>query len=211
MKQTRLMSFLESTISTVVGFGVSFAAQVVFLPLLGVAVTLTQNVAFALIMTAISIGRGFLLRRLFEALHIRHPISPFMLAVLAEMRRQREVEGWSIEHDDAHEPGELGMAGAAYAFIEGCGFIRLHRRKFKIAGSKDWVGNWCWNSYTMERTEAKRFILMLRASAHWRCTCGPTRWYDWFNQPIDEAELRRDAAEQKAAKASDPDLFTVKP
>ena len=40
MKQSRLMSFLELAISTAVGFGISFAAQVVFLPLLGVAVTL---------------------------------------------------------------------------------------------------------------------------------------------------------------------------
>ena len=37
MKQSRLMSFLELAISTAVGFGISFAAQVVFLPLLGVA------------------------------------------------------------------------------------------------------------------------------------------------------------------------------
>ena len=87
MKQSRLMSFLESAISTAVGFGISFAAQVVFLPLLGVAVTLGQNFAFALIMTAISIARGFLLRRLFEALHIRRPLSPFMQAVIAERVR----------------------------------------------------------------------------------------------------------------------------
>ena len=37
------------------------------------------------------------------------------LDVLAERRRQIEVEGWTPEHDDAHMPGELANAGAAYA------------------------------------------------------------------------------------------------
>jgi hypothetical protein len=66
-------------------------------------------------MTAISIARSYALRRLFEALHIRHPISPFLLAVMAERRRQIEVEGWTSEHDDGHDRGELAKAGAAYA------------------------------------------------------------------------------------------------
>jgi hypothetical protein len=35
--------------------------------------------------------------------------------VIAERRRQVEVEGWTPEHDDEHAPGELSLAGAAYA------------------------------------------------------------------------------------------------
>lgn len=35
--------------------------------------------------------------------------------VLAERRRQIEVEGWGAAHDDEHRTGELAMAGAAYA------------------------------------------------------------------------------------------------
>lgn len=35
--------------------------------------------------------------------------------VLAERRRQIEAEGWSIEHDDRHTLGELGLAAALYA------------------------------------------------------------------------------------------------
>lgn len=115
MKQSRLMSFVESTISTLSGFGISLLAQWFFLPLLGVHVTFTQNVIFALIMTVISIARGFLLRRIFEALHIRRPISPFMQAVIAERFRQIEVEGWDHGHDDKHEAGELARAGGTYA------------------------------------------------------------------------------------------------
>ncbi|MFD1330728.1 hypothetical protein ACFQ4O_01805 [Methylopila musalis] len=35
--------------------------------------------------------------------------------VLAERRRQVEAEGWTLEHDDAHDAGEMSAAGAAYA------------------------------------------------------------------------------------------------
>lgn len=35
--------------------------------------------------------------------------------VLAERQRQIEAEGWTVEHDDKHDAGELAAAGAAYA------------------------------------------------------------------------------------------------
>ena len=35
--------------------------------------------------------------------------------IVAELRRQVEMEGWSAEHDDEHPPGVLAMAGACYA------------------------------------------------------------------------------------------------
>lgn len=115
MKQSRMMSMLESIINIAFGFGISLAAQIFFLPLLGVQISLAQNFQFALIMTVISIARSYLLRRLFEALHIRRPLSPFMQAVVAERLRQIEGEGWSPEHDDQHPPGELARAGGCYA------------------------------------------------------------------------------------------------
>lgn len=36
-------------------------------------------------------------------------------AVLAERARQMSVEGWTPEHDDEHDAGELSAAGSAYA------------------------------------------------------------------------------------------------
>lgn len=119
MKQSKTMSMLESIINIAVGFGLGLAGQLVFLPLLGVEVSLRQNFIFALIMTAVSLLRSFALRRLFEALHIRRPLSAFMQAAIAERYRQIEGEGWSIEHDDSHLTGELGRAGAAYALHAG--------------------------------------------------------------------------------------------
>lgn len=39
--------------------------------------------------------------------------------VLAERKRQLEVEGWTPEHDDEHGAGELGRAGGFYALNAG--------------------------------------------------------------------------------------------
>ncbi|MCG6204171.1 hypothetical protein LPW26_05960 [Rhodopseudomonas sp. HC1] len=119
MKQSRLMSLVESFINIAVGFGISLGAQVVFLPMLGVVVDFHQNLIFALIMTVISIVRSYLLRRVFEAFRIRRPLSPFMQAVIAERFRQIEAEGWSVEHDDDHPRGKLSQAGAVYLLAAG--------------------------------------------------------------------------------------------
>lgn len=135
MKQSKLMSWLESCINILVGFGISLAAQIFFLPLLGVQIDFHQNLVFALIMTVISLVRSFLLRRLFEALHIRRPLSPFMQAVVAERFRQIEGEGWSVEHDDAHDIRDLAAAGATYALTAGC------ERRFKPA-TWPWDMDW---------------------------------------------------------------------
>jgi len=118
VKQSKLMSMLESIINVLVGFGISLLAQMFFLPLLGVQIDFHQNLQFALIMTAISIARSFLLRRVFEALRIRRPLSPFMQAVIAERFRQIEVEGWDAAHDGDHSQGVLARAGASYALGE---------------------------------------------------------------------------------------------
>ena len=39
--------------------------------------------------------------------------------VLAERRRQVEVEGWTHEHDDQHDEGELATAAGCYALFSG--------------------------------------------------------------------------------------------
>ena len=115
MKQSKAMSLLEAIISVIVGFGLSIGCQAIFLPLLGVPIPWAANFYFAIIMTVVSIMRQFVLRRVFEALHIRRPLSPFMQAVVAEVFRQREVEGYSAQHDDDLKLGDLAAAGGCYA------------------------------------------------------------------------------------------------
>ena len=58
--------------------------------------------------------------------------------------------------------------------------IRIHRRAFPVLGSIEWVGNWCWNRYKLERTDAKRLLLTMREHG-WQVTCGPVRFCNWWN------------------------------
>lgn len=155
MKQSKLMSWLESVINIAVGFGISLAAQMFFLPLLGVAIDFHQNLFFALIMTVISLLRSFLLRRLFEALHIRRPLSPFLQAVIAERFRQIEGEGWSIEHDDQHDAGDLARAGAAYV-LWNSGYARGSVRDEIWPWSPDW---WKPTGFRRDLVKASALIL----------------------------------------------------
>ena len=119
MKQSRRMSLIESIANIGVGFLISLFAQMLFLPMLGVHTSFQQNFSFALIMTAVSIARSYLLRRVFEALQIRRPMSPFVQAVLAERFRQIDQEGWSSEHDDAHVCGVFGRASGSFIIYAG--------------------------------------------------------------------------------------------
>ena len=71
MKQSRLMSLLESLANVLVGYGVAVATQMLVFPLFGLAVTFTENLLIGLIFTVVSIVRSYALRRGFEALRVR--------------------------------------------------------------------------------------------------------------------------------------------
>ena len=71
MKQSRLMSMVESLANVLVGYGVAVVTQMLVFPLLGLAVTVTENLLIGLIFTAVSIVRSYALRRGFEALRVR--------------------------------------------------------------------------------------------------------------------------------------------
>ena len=75
MKQSRLMSLLESLANVLVGYGVAVATQMVVFPLFGLAVTVTENMLIGLTFTAVSIVRSYALRRGFEALRVRQSAS----------------------------------------------------------------------------------------------------------------------------------------
>lgn len=75
---------------------------------------------------------------------------------------------------------ELDPCGGV-RFTELPGAIRIHRHVFKIEGSKDWLGNWCWNRYWLPRSEYRRLIRVL-AKNGWRCTGGLARWADAYDR-----------------------------
>ena len=72
MKQSRMMSLVESVTNVVVGFGVAVMAQMLVFPLFGLHVTLVDNLTIGAIFTVVSIARTFVLRRLFEAVRVRN-------------------------------------------------------------------------------------------------------------------------------------------
>ena len=71
MKQSRLMSMVESLANVLVGYVVAVVTQMAVFPLFGLAVTVTENLLIGLIFTAVSIVRSYVLRRGFEALRVR--------------------------------------------------------------------------------------------------------------------------------------------
>ena len=71
MKQSRLMSLVESLANVLVGYGVAVITQMAVFALFGLAVTVTENLLIGLIFTAVSIVRSYALRRGFEALRVR--------------------------------------------------------------------------------------------------------------------------------------------
>jgi phosphate/sulfate permease len=67
--QTKLQSLLESCANVLVGYLVALGAQLVVFPLMGIPVSLSQNVMIGVIFTAVSLARSYALRRAFNWLH----------------------------------------------------------------------------------------------------------------------------------------------
>ena len=49
--------------------------------------------------------------------------------IIAERRRQVDTEGWTEEHDDKHNGGELARAGACYALLAATGEHYTYRAR----------------------------------------------------------------------------------
>ena len=62
------MSLLEAMTNVVVGLLVAVTTQIMVFPILGLHASLGQNLKLALVFTGVSIARGYVLRRFFEAL-----------------------------------------------------------------------------------------------------------------------------------------------
>ena len=66
MRQSRVMSLVEAATNVVVGYGLAVLVQIAVFPVFGIAATLKQNLAIGLVFTLVSLGRSYMLRRLFE-------------------------------------------------------------------------------------------------------------------------------------------------
>jgi hypothetical protein len=70
MKQSRRASIIEAISSTLIGYGVALAGQLIIFPLFGIHVSLASNLAIGAVFMGISTARSYLLRRLFEWLRV---------------------------------------------------------------------------------------------------------------------------------------------
>ena len=68
MKQSPKKSLIESITQTVIGLGTSILIQVILYPLMGIPVSIGQNIIITLVFFVVSILRGFIVRRIFEKL-----------------------------------------------------------------------------------------------------------------------------------------------
>lgn len=64
MRQCRLMSFVETTTTLGVGYGVSVDSQFVAFPWFGLSVNLGDALGIGAVFSVLSLVRGYLLRRL---------------------------------------------------------------------------------------------------------------------------------------------------
>lgn len=69
--QSRIGSIIESIANIAIGFGVALASQILIFPLYGAHLSLRDNLWITLWFTLISLARGYVLRRVFNAITVR--------------------------------------------------------------------------------------------------------------------------------------------
>ena len=79
--------------------------------------------------------------------------NPAILDVIAERQRQKAVEGWTSEHDDAYQNSELADAAACYA-------INAHNQGLSTPAHWPWAPDW-WKQSGPRRDRVKAGALIL--------------------------------------------------
>jgi hypothetical protein len=67
--------------------------------------------------------------------------------VAAERRRQVEAEGWTPEHDDEHDGGELALAGGTYALLS------ASRDGWRVDD------HWPWDLAWLKKSDPRRMLV----------------------------------------------------
>jgi hypothetical protein len=80
--------------------------------------------------------------------------------IAAERKRQVEVEGWTPEHDDEHEAGEIALAASCYA-------LDFQDRRMILFGQECDITDylWPWESRWWKPTPEDRIRELVKAGA----------------------------------------------
>lgn len=65
-RQSKKESLLESVANIVIGMGIGLTAQLIIFPLVGLDVSLNQNIKILIAFTLVSLARTYFIRRFFE-------------------------------------------------------------------------------------------------------------------------------------------------
>tara|TARA_R110000822_G_scaffold44462_9_gene119257 strand:+ start:1018 stop:1260 length:243 start_codon:yes stop_codon:yes gene_type:complete len=65
--QSKLSSFYEAMLNTIIGYVIAFIAQLIVYPAYGHSFTFGQNIQIGLIFMALSFARSYVIRRWFNA------------------------------------------------------------------------------------------------------------------------------------------------
>ena len=72
MKQSRVMSMIEAVTNVIVGYVLAIATQIVVFPWFGIETGLAEHLTIGLAFVGVSLARGYVLRRMFEAIRVRN-------------------------------------------------------------------------------------------------------------------------------------------
>lgn len=88
--------------------------------------------------------------------------SAAIIDVLNERTRQKEVEGWTLEHDDKHVDSSLALAAVCYAIPDE---VRRYVRNVNSIVPSDWPRSWraCWWKPKDRRRDLVRAAALLIA------------------------------------------------
>ena len=67
MSQTRLASFVEVCVSTITGYIIAIASQLLIFPMFNIHVPFKHNLMMGVLFTILGFIRGYVIRRLFDA------------------------------------------------------------------------------------------------------------------------------------------------
>jgi len=70
MKQSRIMSMVEAAANVAIGYVLAIATQIVVFPWFGIETGIAEHLTIGLAFVGVSLVRGYLLRRLFEAIRM---------------------------------------------------------------------------------------------------------------------------------------------
>lgn len=131
MTQTKLGSWIETIFSTLIGYSVALVSQWVIFPMFDIHLSHLQSAHIALYFTAVSLVRGYLIRRYFnQRLHN------------AAMRLAADVKGeplelsWEELQTETWTPRSMGRSWFRRQMV----FERIRRQPF-FSGPHPWAGS----------------------------------------------------------------------